>query len=240
MTTKRPEMKRFYKDVTVFTAADGFQIHLDDRPVRTRRRNTLNVSSKALAEAIVMEWAEQGDEIGRVTMPLTALSSISCDAASSDNDKWRDAIIEYLKSDLLCYRADAPAVLAARQNDVWNPYLDWFAARFGAPLKTTAGVVATEQPECAVASVRDHLGQLSTEIIFAVHQATHILGSAVLAVALSQEWKSADELFAASRVDEDFQAEKWGVDSEAKDRAALIRQQLYQIEKFLALLRSPT
>jgi len=54
-----------------------------------------------------------------------------------------------------------------------------------------------------------------------------LLGSVVLSLALWRGRLSADAAFAASRIGEDFQAETWGRDEEAAQRA---RNMLAQVE----------
>ncbi|MEC7208942.1 MAG: ATP12 family protein, partial [Pseudomonadota bacterium] len=56
-------MKRFYKDVTVKTSESGYQIYLDDRPVRSPAKAVVVVPSQALAEAVQAEWKAVEDDI---------------------------------------------------------------------------------------------------------------------------------------------------------------------------------
>ena len=45
-------MKRFYKEVSIAPAEDGFAVLLDGKPVKTPGRNTLLLPTEALAERI--------------------------------------------------------------------------------------------------------------------------------------------------------------------------------------------
>ena len=47
-----------------------YQVVLDDRPVRTPRKQALAVPQRALAEAIAAEWNAQGQEIDPVVRLL--------------------------------------------------------------------------------------------------------------------------------------------------------------------------
>jgi chaperone required for assembly of F1-ATPase len=49
---------------------------------------------------------------------------------------------------------------------------------------------------------------------------TTLTGSALLALALASGFRNADQVWAAAHVDEDWNAEKWGVDEEAAARRA--------------------
>ena len=71
--------------------------------------------SEAAAEAIAAEWAGQGEHIDRASMPLTGMLSASIDGGAEDADAWREEIVKYLGSDLVCYRAEEPQALAERR-----------------------------------------------------------------------------------------------------------------------------
>jgi len=60
-------VKRFWKDVEVSSADEGFGVMLDGRPVKTPARRTLAVPGQALAEAIADEWrgSKKGSIRGR-------------------------------------------------------------------------------------------------------------------------------------------------------------------------------
>ena len=48
-------MKRFWKDAAVVAHGEGWSVQLDSRPLRTPARDTLQVPSRALADAIAAE-----------------------------------------------------------------------------------------------------------------------------------------------------------------------------------------
>src|SRR3546814_12403486 len=67
----------------------------------------------------------------------------------------------------------------------------------------------------------------------ALHTATTSLGSLVLGLALVARRIDAEEAFAASVLDEDFQIERWGEDAEAARRRAAIRAALDAVADFV-------
>ena len=103
-------------------------------------------------------------------------------------------------------------------------------------LVTTAGIVAVGQPDAAIAAVRSALAEKTPETLFPLRLATAISGSAVLALALWRQAFDPGAIFEASRVDERYQEEKWGVDSEAREREDRLRGEFLSIGRFLALL----
>src|SRR5690606_18426776 len=111
-------MKRFYKAVTIVPDAAGFALQLDGRPVKTPARCALTVPGAALADAVAEEWLAQGETIEPRTMPLTGLANAALDRVASDPAAFARTIAVYGETDLLCYRAGAPASLVARQRAV--------------------------------------------------------------------------------------------------------------------------
>ena len=230
--------KRFYKDVSVVPHEGRHAVVLDGRIAKTMGRKALAAPTPALAEAVAREWAGQGEHIDRASMPLTAMLSAAIDSGEDGAGQWRDEIVGYLGSDLVCYRADAPQALAERQADVWDPYVEFMRRSFGAILMTTSGIVAVPQAEASLSAVRAALANETPETLFALRIATAISGSAVLALALWKGDASAHALFEVSRVDERFQEERWGVDEEAKSREDRLREDFLKAAEFLALLNA--
>ena len=233
--TKHP-MKRFYRTVSVIDTDTGFGITLDTRPVHTPERQPLDVPTRTLADAIAEEWAGQGPTIDPSGMPLTQLSNVVIDRVAPDPAPIRAELVAYGGSDLLCYRADAPASLCRRESQAWDPLLDWAADTLGARLTVTSGVVHNAQPAEALAAFGRHIGALAPFELAGVRAAAGHLGSLVLALALHGGRIDAVAAHAAATVDEAFQAERWGPDGEAIRRQAAILAELEQIERFLRAL----
>ncbi|OYW86273.1 MAG: ATPase, partial [Sphingobium sp. 32-64-5] len=98
-------MKRFYKDVSAEPRDDGtFAILLDGRPVRTPARAPLALPNGPLADAVVREWADQGEDIDPSSMPLTGFANAAIDQVTPDPAGFAATIAVYGESDLLCYR----------------------------------------------------------------------------------------------------------------------------------------
>ncbi len=234
MSGSSEAIKRTYRAVTVTELDDGFEIRLDDKPLRTKKRNAVIAPTYKLADAIRMEWEEQGDHIDLGSTPLTNLlaDAIDADAAA----QWREDILAYLGSDLLCYRADAPQALVDRQAAAWDPYLDWLRDELGAALVITTGIMSTPQPDIAIDRVRTVLADVGRETLAALRTATAITGSAVMALALWKKAFPAGEIYGASIVDEAFQAQQWGDDEEAAVRRSVIEGEFMHVARFLDLL----
>ena len=218
---KKALPKRFYKQAAIVPGAEGgFVVALDGKPVRTRSRQELVVPHADLAEAIAAEWEAQKDEIDPATMPLTRMVNTAIDGVAAAQEEVFEDILRYAGSDLLCYRADAPEGLVARESEQWDPYLDW-AASMGARLSLAEGIVHVEQPAEAIRAVAVLLRRYATPLqLTALHTITSLTGSLILALALADGQGEASEIWAAAHVDEDFNIEHWGEDHEAIARRA--------------------
>lgn len=228
--------KRFYKTANVERAESGYFLALDGRPAKTRAGRVMQMRSSALAEGVAQEWNAQAEHIEFARMPMTRFAMTVADLGESDAPAWRETVLSFLKSDLLCYRAIEPAALSERQNTAWNPILSWAENTLGLRLMLGAGVSFVAQPREAIEAASQLLSAMPAEKLLGVKAATEISGSAVIAFALNAAAFSAGRLFEASRVDERFQSERWGVDSEAADREEKLRRDFEDAALFLSIV----
>jgi chaperone required for assembly of F1-ATPase len=215
--------KRFYKDAAVQGAEGGFAVVLDGRPVRTPARRPLVAPQQSLAEAIAAEWQAQTDVIEPAAMPLTRLSNSIIDGVTDRAGEVADDIAKYFASDLLFYRAEHPEGLIALQAQHWDPVVTWMAAEYGARFILAAGIVHVAQPGAALAAARAALPS-DPWPLGALHVATTLTGSALLALALARGRLDVMQVFAAANLDEDWNFERWGgEDAVAQRRAARLK-----------------
>src|SRR5690606_37706134 len=122
-----------------------------------------------------------------------------------------------------CYRAERPLALVTRQAEVWNPILAWAAEALQAPLAVTAGVLPVAQPADSLARLTAEVAALDNFRLAAFHDLVAISGSLLLALALISGRIDAAQAFEASRLDETWQSEQWGVDEDAAETDAAKR-----------------
>ncbi len=234
--TDWPSPKRFY-GVASFQEQNGaFGIVLDGKPVRTPAGGALEVARKALAEEISAEWAAQGEVIETDTMPLTKLAATAIDRIRLKRADVVGAVTAFAGTDLLCYRADEPPELVARQTERWQPLLDWAADELEAAMTVTTGVLPVPQPAAAIDRLRDIVDGLDTFHLAGVSAAAAAAGSVVVALALAAGRIGAGEAGDVALLDEEFQMERWGQDSEALARHRRIRGDLEAAARFMRLL----
>jgi chaperone required for assembly of F1-ATPase len=235
----RRSFARFYVDVSIAADEHSHRVLLDGKPVRTPGRVGLALPTAALAGAIGEEWRVQGKQIDPAGMPLTALAYAALDLLPKHRGAVIDHILGFGSSDLLCYRADAPAELAQRHARIWDPLLAWIAEAHGVVLQSGAGVTFIEQPAGAGLAFEKLIASQTDFELAAIDRAASLTGSLVLALALRDGRLSGLEAFSAALVDEDFQAEKWGRDGEAEARRRVILAELLAAERFLRFLGAP-
>jgi chaperone required for assembly of F1-ATPase len=214
--------KRFYERAHVGTVAgerDGFPVLLDGKPVKTPARRALAAPVRSLAEEIAQEWGAQEQVIDPAHMPLTRLANVVIDAMAESITLVADEVTKYLGSDLLCYRAQAPDGLAARQAQAWDPVLAWSRDALGARFVLVQGVVFAAQPDETIVAARKAIPPDPWRL-GAVASITTLTGSGLLALALAHGQIDVDAAWAAAHVDEDWQMEYWGRDDVAIDRRA--------------------
>lgn len=208
-------MKRFYREVAVRADdAGGYAVALDDRPIRTPKREFLAVPTQQLAQKIAEEWIAQGEDIAPSTMPLTGMANASIDLIAPDIAAFAKPLAAFGESDLLCYRAPE-AGLAAVEAAGWNPILNWAETHYGVEFRLVTGIIHQPQPTATVAGLAEALASHNAWRLAALSPLITIAGSLVIALAMVERAFDAESLWQAVTLDERWQEEKWGVDDQA-------------------------
>jgi chaperone required for assembly of F1-ATPase len=240
-------VKRFWDTVTL--TRDGetrdsgeHRILLDGKPINLPNGGALRVGPVALAAAIAEEWClaggTKGGEMSFADTPLTRIAATARERIAPDPTTTADAISRYGETDLLCYRAETPRALADRQAQSWQPWLDWAALTFDAPLRITNGVVPVKQHRDSLNALRRAVGTYDPYMLAGLGIAVPVLGSLVLGLALAEAQLDATEAYALSALDELFQAEQWGEDDEAAKRREMVAADVAVAERFMRLART--
>lgn len=214
-------LKRFWTSESVVEVEGGYTVQLDGRGIKTPAKAALIVPTQALAQAMAAEWAAQEGEVDPGTMPYTRMANAAIDKVRVQKDEVADLLADYGDSDLLCYRATGPEALVARQAATWDPYLDWAADTLDARLSPQAGVMHKPQDPEALARLRTATHALDPFQLAAFHDLVSLTGSLILGFATCAHFQAPEQVWRASRVDEDWQAEQWGEDEEELDVTAV-------------------
>ncbi|HEY4264663.1 MAG TPA: ATP12 family protein [Micropepsaceae bacterium] len=230
--------RRFYREVSVEAVTDGgYSVLLDGKTIRTPTGAALALPAAALAEAIAEEWRGQADTIRPETMILTTLANTAIDLVRPNRQIAIEQILAFARSDLVCYRAQGPENLVRRQAAEWDPLLDWARTRYGATLVCGAGIVHVEQPPQTLEALEGAIAQYDDFELAGLHAAATLLGSAIVALALSDRHVSAEQALAAAQLDELYQAERWGQDVEMLNRSRKKTAELTDITEYFLFLR---
>ena len=231
-------LKRAYREVGVDSVDGAPVVTLDGRPLRSPAKSIVRFPNESLALAVAEEWRDERDEVQPRRMPLTRIVLSAIDQVAPGRDGIVSRISAYGETDLLCYRSER-ADLSTRQAKKWQPLLDWAGEALSAPLAAAAGIMPVEQAPSSLAALRDAVAAHDDLELAALHLATTTTGSLVLALALSHGRLSARSAWKSSRLDEAWQAERWGDDAEVVERAERQYADLRAVERLLELSRLP-
>ncbi len=227
--------RRFWTEARAEPAPGGYTVTLDGRSVKTPAKAALVVPTLALAEAIAAEWQAQEQVVDPQAMPFTRSANSAIDKVAPQFAEVAEIVAAYGDSDLLCYRAEAPASLVAQQAAAWDPLLAWSAEVLGAPLATRAGIRHESQPADSLAALARAVGAQSPFELTALHDLVALSGSLVIGLAAQRAAWPAEALWQASRIDETFQRALWGRDEEAEAAEAAARAAFLHAARFHAL-----
>lgn len=208
-------MKRFYKNVAVEPAGDGWKVLLDGRGIKTAGRREQVVPTRALAEAMAREWADQGEELDTARFTFRDMADYAIDIVGPDRAQAIREIVPYAETDTLCYRAEDGEPLHERQLDVWEPLLTAAEQRWDVHFERIGGVIHRPQPAATLARLAAVLAAESDFALAALRTLASLAASLVIGLAALVPGADPAALWDAANLEEDWQAELWGKDAEA-------------------------
>lgn len=228
--------KRFWKEVSVRREAAGYGVYLDDKQLKTPLKASLLAPTKAVADGIAAEWAAVEEKINPLGMHLTRCANATLDKVVVEHGAVAGMLAEYGTTDLLCYRAEGPIELIARQAKAWDPLLNWIAEEHNVHLIATTGIMHVPQPVESQERLREMTFDYDPWRLTALHDLVTISGSLVLGLAVATKHLSAEAVWPLSRIDETWQEEQWGVDEAASAAAQIKQSDFMKAAKLLELL----
>jgi chaperone required for assembly of F1-ATPase len=234
--SQQTSSRRFYKTVDIAPVETGFAVRLDRATPKTPAKKPLVLPTQAAAELVAAEWDAQIETIDPFAMPITRLVNVALDRAAETRAAMVGEIVKYAATDLVCYRATTPASLVAAQAAAWDPLLAWAETHLGVQLVTTAQALAIDQPEESLARIEAAAHALDDLRLTALAFANGLAGSAIVALALIHRHIDGETAFRAIRVEEDWQAERWGRDPDEEKIANARRVDLIAAERLVSAL----
>ena len=231
--------KRFYTMASTTKTEEGYAIQLDGKTVQTSLKQDLIAPTKSLADAIVLEWADQGENIVPDTMPLTQILTTAIDKIR-DRKAITDSAMRYLDTDLVCYWAKEPEELHRRQKEIWGRWVKWFDEQFEVPLYTTQKIDALKQEAEAHKRAWNYIEALDDYYFTILHIMTSQSGSLVLALAFVEGEASSEEVFNASYLEDLYKAEiynedKYGAAPDEESEREAFKRDTQAAKQFLEL-----
>jgi chaperone required for assembly of F1-ATPase len=229
--------KRFYAVAAAGPVEAGWGVLLDGRAVRTPDKARLTLPTEALAAFVAEEWAAQGQSVDLATMPATRLAFSAQDRVAGKRAETAAEVARFAGADLLCYFAEAPQSLVARQLEAWGPLLDWAHETLGLVFERASGIIHRAQPPQTVARVESLALALDDFALAGLAMAAGLFGSAVLALALQRGRLDGPAALRLSHLDEEFQEQLWGVDPEAAVRRGHLTAEAAMLDRWFRALR---
>ena len=229
--------RRFWKTADIRPQGNGWEVVLDDRPLRTPGKLPLILPTEALARAIAAERDAQTDIIDPNRMPLTRAANSAIEKVTPQFHAVTSMLGDYGGTDLLSYRANEPDELTRAQAAGWDPLIDWAATELRAPLRITHGVIPVPQDPTVLLKLQAEIASLDAFALTALHDLVTLPGSLVLGLAVLRGRLDAETAWKLARIDEEFQADRWGRDEDADLAAQGRLAAMRNAERFYHLSR---
>jgi chaperone required for assembly of F1-ATPase len=229
-------VKRFWKDVSTPAEGSGWAIRLDNRAIQTPARAPLVVPTKPLAAAIAEEWRLINDEIDPRAMPLTGLANAAIDRIAPDRQAFAAGLAKYGEADLACYRSEWPPELVERQQASWDELLAWGRRRYDVDFATTSGLIHVHQAQATIDRLGEAVAELDAFHLAGLSPLVSTGGSLIAALAVLDKDITPEAAWEAASIDDKWQLEQWGNDSEAETALENRRRDFFAGARFLDLL----
>ncbi|KAF4576450.1 ATP synthase complex assembly protein atp12 [Pleurotus pulmonarius] len=221
--TNRAEatLKRFWKTVGIDKHGDSLAVTLDKRALKTPSGNTLLLpqNKRLVATLIAGEWDSQETMLKPHALPMTSIASRALDAMSDEKTRHdvRDALLNYLDTDTICFHQEEPPLLAELQSEHWVPLLEWARSTFDVEIQTSESILLSEQPEETKRKLGAVLDTFDPWEMAAMERATYTTKSFLIALALVKKQLSIEQAAKAAQIEVDSQIQRWGEVEDSHD-----------------------
>jgi chaperone required for assembly of F1-ATPase len=185
---------------------------------------------------VAEEWRCVTDEIDPRAMPLTGLANAAIDRVAPERQAFAGGLARYAEADLACYRSEWPPELLERQRAAWDPLLAWARRRYDVDFASTSGLRHVPQPQATIEQLAHAVGALGAFQLAGLSPLVTIGASLVAALAVLEKAVPAEQAWEAVSVDERWQLEQWGADTEAQKALENRRREFMAAARFLDLL----
>lgn len=229
--------KFLYNEVIIEESVNGnFVIRVDGKIFKSPNGDTV-VGSALLLGAVAKELQLQSTELSFQDMPLTRYLFTVYDRVRRRRDSVINDIVRYAETDLLCYRATGPRQLVKRQEELWQPLLDWSKGKYQIDLILSLGTISILQNPKSLEKVRQILKSMNNFLLTAMYKGASLSGSAIVGLAILEEQLTTQKAWEIATLEESWQLERWGHDLELFERLTILEKEFTDLGQFLSLVK---
>ena len=227
-------MKKFWETIEIKKVSyKQFYILLNDKKLKTPLKKELTLSNHLMAKEVLKEWDQSSDIIKTDDLVFYGLLSTAIDRVREEKNSYINDIINFIDTDLICYRADNPIDLISFQNKQWDPIISLIEKYINNNVSVFKGVMPSQQNSKVHDKVKNFVVELSDIQISVLHRITNLIGSVFLALCILKKDLSNKQAFELSFLDELWQAENWGYEEDASAKRKKIRTELNRLILFI-------
>lgn len=228
-------MKRFYSAVDTHRTDDGFQILLDGKPLNLTGGSAFIVPTQQLADLIASEWAAQGERINHADMVVTALAQTALLRPNAVHHA------DWLDTDLVLFFSETPPEIHARQKEIWLPFIQSFNTRYSVHLAPVTALTLPPQDTAFKEKIQNIISNYSPWVMTGLESLMEDTGSLILALSLVNKESTAENLYKAIFIEEDYQEQVSGISEDNRDpitekKRTRLKHSLLKTEAYLETL----
>ncbi len=214
--TSQGTTSSFYKTIDVKEMPDGKShgIVFDGKyDLKTPAKKPFLVPSKYLAHSIAAEWMwQKGNKVEPETMPLMSLAATAIDEPQS-GEMIATSLCSFLPTDPVLCREDDPSKvdLSVRQASILDPYIVYVNNLLGTRFHPSTSIVGAAISVKDAGLVKEYILGLDSWQRSALMELSSACKSLCMAIGGVQGEFTADELIHASRIEEEYQIQQWGL-----------------------------
>ena len=230
-------MRKFWKTVKIKkNSSNSYEILLDENVLKTHMKKKLIIQNSKIAEEIYKEWNQDKNIVDTDAMIFYGIISASIDKISNNRILYVNEILNFIDTDLICYRAEEPNDLVQWQSKNWDPILLKVEKYINNKIDVFKGIMPLKQNKGIKFKITKFLTKFSDLEIIALHKITNITGSIFLSLCILNNDIIKEKVFELSYLDELWQAQNWGYEEEASNNREKINIELNKTMYFLDCL----